>query len=174
MNIEKAIQRLEWRFKNENVKVGESKITINELDQKAVEFLLEWVNRQKKETLMQNLLFAKIYTYSLKNELIYFKHILPATRKLQEQIEMPIEYHYEQITEILNMIEIEEFAKQKGIIQKNINFRTENENKENKKIIEENLTEMKKIGFGVWDNLKVFKSLNNTITELINNYKNYK
>jgi hypothetical protein len=174
MNIEKAIQRIEWRFKNENVKVGESKITINEADQKAVDFLVDWINRQKKETLMQNFLFAKMYTYALKNELIYFKHISPATRKLQEQIELPIEHHYEQITEILNMIEIDDFAKSKGLIQKNINFRTEKENQENKKIIEENLIEMKKVGFGFWDNSKVFKSLNNTITELINKYKNHK
>lgn len=29
--IEKALNRLQWRFKNENVKVNESKITINEL-----------------------------------------------------------------------------------------------------------------------------------------------
>jgi hypothetical protein len=172
--IEKALNRLQWRFKNENVKINESKITINELDQKAVDFLTEWIERQKRESLQQNLLFAKIYTYALKNELIYFKHISPSTRTLQEKLEMPIEYHYSQITEILNMIEIDDFAKKNGICQKNINFRTNAENIENKKIISENIEKMKKVGFGFWTDKQVFSSLNNEISELINKYKNKK
>ena len=53
-NIEKAINRLSWRFKNENIKINESKIIINEADVKAVDFLIEWINQQKKETLKDN------------------------------------------------------------------------------------------------------------------------
>ena len=33
-NIESALNRLVWRFKNQNVKINESKIIVNEKDEK--------------------------------------------------------------------------------------------------------------------------------------------
>lgn len=64
---------MQWRFKNENVKINESKIVINELDQKAVDFLTDWIERQKIESLQQNMLFAKLFTYSLLNEIEFLQ-----------------------------------------------------------------------------------------------------
>ena len=38
LNIETALNRLNWRFKNSQIKIGESKIIINQTDIDAVDF----------------------------------------------------------------------------------------------------------------------------------------
>lgn len=173
-NIEKAINRLSWRFKNENVKVNESKIIINEMDLKAVDFLINWVNQQKQETLKENLLFAKVFAYALKNELIFYRDIQFASRKLQEQLELPIEFHYDKIHEYLNMIELDRYSEKIGMINKHPSFRSEEENNHNSETIKSNEKEFKIYALGKWDLKQVYKSLNNTITECVNRYKNKK
>lgn len=173
MNIEKAINRLQWRFKNENVKVNESKITINELDLKAVEFLIDWVNNQKKEALKENVLFAKVYCYALSHEIEFYKDIQFANRKLQEELQKPIELHYDKIVEDLNRLELNKFLKNKRIITDHVEsmlLKPEQE-KQQKELIKENQKEISKYTIGVWLVKNVYKSLNNTITECINRYK---
>jgi len=173
MNIEKALNRLQWRFKNENVKVGESKITINELDVKAVEFLTDWINNQKKETLVENMLFAKMFVYAFNNELIYYNGgAQSSSRKLQEVLEMPIQVLYDKTHELLNMFELSNFSKSIGIPEKHPALRTDEESELQKEIIKKNSKEMTKYVLGIWDLKAVYKSLNNNITECINKYKN--
>ena len=173
MNIQKAIQRIEWRFKNENVKVNESKITINELDVKAVEFIVEWINNQKKESLMRNELFAKFYVYSLENELEFYKDIEFATKRLTEVASQPIENRYNKIHEQLNKIAYKSFCKEKGIIIDHIEKLTlkSEQEQEQKELIKQNESELKKHAFGLLDKSKVFKQLNNLISETINKFK---
>ena len=185
-NIEKAINRLSWRFKNDNIKVGESKIIINDLDVKAVDFLIKWVNQQKQETLKENLLFAKIYTYALRNEIEFYKDVEFANNKLKEEINRPIDYHYKNIADDLNRLELTKYFISKGVITdhiKNINLFDENgkltekgkkQEEEQNTIIKSisNLPETIKYVKGVWNIGSVYKSLNNTITECINRYKN--
>ena len=173
MNIQKAIQRIEWRFKNENVKINESKITINELDVNAVEFLVEWINNQKRESLTRNELFAKFYVYSLENELEFYKDVEFATKRLTEVASQPIENRYDKIHEKLNKIAYKSFCKEKGIIIDHIEkltlkFEQEQEQKE---LIKQNEYELKKHALGLLDKSKVFKQLNNLISETINKFK---
>lgn len=172
-NIEKAINRLQWRFKNDNVKVGESKIIINELDLKAVDFLINWVNQQKQETLKENLLFAKMFTYSLYHETIYYKgNIKQSSRSLQEKLELPIQYHYNKIHEVLNMFELNHYMNSIGVSDKHPLLRTNEEDKKNRDLFIKNNEEVTKKILGTWTLDSVYKSLNNTITECINRYKN--
>jgi len=174
MNVEKAINRLQWRFKNENVKVGESKIIINELDVKAVEFLIEWINNQKKETLKENILFAKMFVYCLSNELDFYKDVSFANRKLNDELKLPIEHRYNEFTKKLNNLELNKFLNSKGIITdhfEKMGLNCEQENKQ-QELIKEYQKEATKFIKGVWSIQSVYKSLNNTITETINKFKN--
>lgn len=172
-NIEKAINRLSWRFKNENVKINESKIIINEADVKAVEFLVDWINQQKKETLKENLLFAKIFCYAFKNELIFYKGDPKLSQtKIVEQLKIPIEYHYDTIHNILNSFELNRYMEEIGVIQKHPLTRSDEENKKNAELFKANNEQIIKKIMGTWSIQNVYKSLNNTITECINRFKN--
>ena len=180
MNIENAINRLQWRFKNENVKPNESKIIINDLDIQSVDFLIKWIDQQKKETLKENVLFAKMYCYCLFNELEFYKDIKFSTNKLNDELIKPIEQHYLKIAEKLNKTELESFCKSVGIETdhfKRIQLKQtgkESENEKQKEIIKLNKSKLEKFILGIWSVDSVFKALNNTITELINKHKNKK
>lgn len=172
MNIEKALNRLNWRFKNENVKVGESKIIINELDVEVVDFLNDWIVRQKEITLNKNILFAKLFCYAFKNEIQFYKNPKQAQRKLMEELEYPIEFHYESILEILNSVEYNKFLVSKGFPDKHPSTLNSDEILLRRKLIAENEKELVKLVSGKWGIETVSKSLNNTITEILNRFPN--
>lgn len=171
--IEKAINRLQWRFKNENVKINESKLTINELDQKAVDFLSEWINKQKIESLEQNLLFAKLYVYCLLNEIEFYKDVEFANKKINEVCKTDIQQLYDEVYRKLNNLEYLKFCKENGIITDHIEKMTLNKEQEQKQkdLIKQNESKLKPILKGLWSKEKIYKSLNNTISETINKFK---
>jgi hypothetical protein len=168
--IEKALERIKWRFKNEYVKVNESKITINELDIKAVDFLMDWHKRAKEAILMDNLLFAKVYCYALKLELNHFKDIKIALMNLENELKLPIDYHYDNIFDILNLQWWEAYNESSGIEIKHPIMQSQEE----KEIIKNKINndeKYRKMIIGHFSKDKVYKSLNNTITSLINEIK---
>jgi len=172
--IEKAIERMKWRFTNENIKVGETKITINELDVKAIEFLSEWIQRQKSETLQQNLLFAKMYCYALENEIEFYKDIEFATNRLNDVCKLDIQQHYKRIANKLNNLEYLKFCKQNGIVTDHIEnmTMTKAQTSSQKELIKKHEVKLKELVLGLWSETKVYKGLNNVISELINKFKN--
>ena len=178
MNIEKALNRINWRFKNPQIKINESKITINQEDVNAIEFLTNWINNQKKETINQNQLFAKMYCYCLSNEIEFYKDVKFANRKLQEKLNEPIENHYNKIVKDLNRLELTKFMQSKDIIMDNVELMMLNQSQqlaqEQKQalILKENEKEVQMYVLGIFKPEKVFKSINNQITECINRFKN--
>ncbi len=178
MNIEKALNRINWRFKNTQIKINESKITINEEDVNAIEFLTNWINNQKKETINQNQLFAKMYCYCLSNEIEFYKDVKFANRKLQEKLNEPIENHYNKIVNDLNRLELTKYMQSKGIIMDNVELMMLNEaqqleqNEKQALILKENQKEVQMYVLGIFKPENVFKSINNQITECINKFKN--
>lgn len=172
-NIEKAINRLQWRFKNENVKPNESKITINELDQKAVDFLLNWITDQKKDELVNNVLFAKLFCYVFENEVRFYKDPKFAIQKIQETLSEPIEQKYNSVHKALNEVEHERFLKSIGIVMDHVEsmLLTKSQQETQDKIIKDRQKEIEKSMRGAWSIESVYKSLNNSITECINRFK---
>lgn len=174
MNIETAINRISWRFKNENIKVNESKIIINDTDVETVDFLVKWISNQKQEVLKDNLLFGKLYVYALENELEFYKDISFSNRKLQDVLKEPIENHYEKIVKDLNRLEYNKFCRSVGIITDHMEKMTLNQGQENQQqiLIKQHQKELQKYIIGIWSVDSVYKSLNNQITECLNRYKN--
>lgn len=171
--IEKAIERMNWRFTNENVKTNESKITINELDVNAIEFIKDWINRQKAESLQENLLFAKMYTYALYQEIEFYKDVQFATSKLNEVCSSDIQMLYDKIKDKLNELEYTKFCKQNGIVTEHIEkcILSKQESIKQSKLIESNKEKLKSLISGIWSKEKVYRSLNNSISEIINKFK---
>jgi len=65
-NLEKSVQRMQWRFRKENNEFVSFKP--NKQDVEALNCFFNWINQQKKESLTDNSLFAKllVYVYTLK------------------------------------------------------------------------------------------------------------
>lgn len=178
MNIQKALNRITWRFKNPQIKINESKITINEEDINAIDFLITWVGQQKKETINHNQLFAKLYCYALSNEIEFYKDVRFANKKLQEKLNEPIENHYDKIVSDLNRLELTKYMQSKGIMTDHIEslLLTESQQQEQDelkaKILKENTKEVQSYVLGFFKSENVYKSINNQITECINRFKN--
>ena len=174
MDIEDAINRISWRFKNENIKINESKIIINQKDVEAVDFLVDWINRQKKQELQENILFAKLFTYAFTNEIIYQQgQPQEALHRLQEVVKRPIQEHYDKVREYLNMFEQTSYMKSiGGNFDKHPALMTKEEKNKEVELLKINEIETIRFMKGAWSIEQVYKSLNNTITEFINRYKN--
>lgn len=164
MNLEKALNRINWRFTNKT-------ISPNETDHEAVKFLNDWITRQKEITLKKNILFAKLFCYTFKNEIQFYKNPKQAQRKLYEELEYPIDFHYESVLQILNDVEEQKFCKEKGFPDKHPSKLTDLEKVHRKELITKYEKELLQLSIkGKWDIKTVTKSLNNTITELLNRF----
>ena len=173
MNIEKALNRINWRFKNPQVKINESKIIINQSDIDAIDFLTNWVEQQKKETKQENLLFAKVFCYAFKNEIVFYNGSAKfAQSKLVEILKMPLEHHYNKVHEVLNNFDLWNYSKEIGLSQKHPALKTNEEEKIDLEILKSKDPVLLKKIMDNWTKESVYKSLNNTITEAINRFKN--
>lgn len=167
--IQKAIQRISWRFKNENVKINESKITINELDIKAVEEIEKYIKKTENKTFENNEAFAKLFAYSLKQEILYFNDVKVAVKTLSEKLKLPLEYHFDEIVFLCNQIEIEKEREKTGISNKSIFLMTDDELKKLKHELKTNKTVQNKI-LGFWKHEDIYKSLKNTINSILTDF----
>lgn len=177
MNLQKAFQRLEWRF-------SKGKFEPNQNDVDALQFIADWINREKEERINQNRYFGKIVIYCLLREIDYFRDIHFAEKKLHDILSRPLEYWYDRVRlsflikefeEAKEVLGIEEFVDiwdkhkdEKGYfdrtkidpqIEANINLL-----KENKGLLEKSLDS--------FNQKEINAKLNHFITELLNEYGN--
>lgn len=164
MTIEKAFQRLSWRFSN-------GKFEPNDNDVQALKFIADWVNREKKETLHSQKLFQKMYVYCFFHELAFYKDVHFAQKKLHEVLQLSVARHYSDFCKKLNSVELEKFKKSIGINPKHPVLLSPEENSNDEMLILEHAAELERYVQGVWDQEKVNTSLNNQISEAINKYK---
>ena len=165
MTIEKTF---EWLF----TRIQQKQLKVCQFDIDCIKFLAEWVNRSKEKDLKENNLFAKIYTYALKNEFRYYQNIEIANSSLQKLLERPIEFHYNEMHKELNRVELELYSKNLGFVNKHPMLRTDKENEININVAKENSEELTKYVSGVYTMDEVYNNLNNQITEVINKYRN--
>lgn len=164
MTIKDALQRIKWRFTN-------GKFEPNQNDIDAFIFIVEWINREKKDIRKENDLFARLYTYALTNEILFYKDLDFAVKNLKDQLKKPTYDHYQYFHKILNGIEFSNFQKEKGICQKHTMLLTADEENLNKHIISQNQKEFEKYLNGIWQYEDVEQNLNNQITECVNKYR---
>lgn len=165
MTLEKNIERMFWRLSN-------GAFTPNQNDVKAMTEIVEWINRQKQQSIHEQYLFAKLYCHVFIQEIEYYKDTKYAQRKIHEYLKMPIISHYELFLEKLNFYETMKFSRQIGLCEKHPLLKTEAEEENDRKILKQYEAEYIKHVKGLWTYQQVEKGLNNQITEAINHYKN--
>lgn len=90
-NIEKAIQRIAWRF------TTDKSFKPNENDIDSVNCLIDWINRQTSETIKNNQLFAKLYIYHLNQSIRYFQTTVfedIPQKDLSKLLDLPLKNFY--------------------------------------------------------------------------------
>lgn len=95
-DLKKAVQRFQWRFRVKDGKYLPFNPT--ELDVEALNTLIGWINRQKKESLNNNVLFAKLFIY-YKTQFIRNNETTVldgfSTKELCRLLDTPLELFYE-------------------------------------------------------------------------------
>jgi glutamyl/glutaminyl-tRNA synthetase len=164
--LEANIKRLFWR-------IGNGKFEPNDKDVKALTEVVEWINRQKVQEINQHHLFAKLYVKAFFEEIEKYKDPQFAQYTLHSHLQKPIETIYLEFENNLNSFEFELFCEKMGIKMGEHPMQTPEEQREfEMEIIKSNESEYLKLVTGKWTTEKIFKALNNQISETINKFKN--
>ena len=112
MTLNQAISRLQWRFQKPNPQ------NFTEIDIKAFNTMLKYINEVNRQTLDQNTLFAKLYVAVFKRTLDHYK-CLPddpiPQKELHRFLDLPLDEHYKRFHEYLNRTLLEKVTAQPGV-----------------------------------------------------------
>lgn len=165
-NIENAMGHFAYRLQN-------GKYEPNQKDVDAFKFMAEWINREKIKEIRKEVLFGKLFCHVFAQELEYYKGDFKLSQaKMHDYLKNPIEFYYNNFISKINNIALVKYNESLGLLKKHPSTRTEEEIEKDSKIISENQNEMMQYVNGIFEDDKVYKSLNNTISEFINLYKN--
>lgn len=165
MTIEKAFQRLTWRFSN-------GTFTPNQNDLDALKFIAKWVNNTKLKEIQENTLLAKVYTYTFMMETLYYKDLKFAQFKMNEISKKTIREHYDDFAKEVNQMELNKFRYAIGLSDRILDMTPEDIEREDR-IVHEHSEDLNKLVIGKYSQDKIDKSLNNQISETINKYKSF-
>jgi hypothetical protein len=157
MTLEKNVNRMFWRLSS-------GKFTPNDTDVKAFKEIVEWINREKSQTLHKQQLFAKLYVDRFLSDVLRFEDFEFAQYSTNSVLNKPLNMLFEEFQERINLMELIKYCNQKDI-SLDITDEVQIEKISN----EEDFLKMTK---GRWTFEQVEKSLSNQITESINKYKN--
>lgn len=159
-NLEQAFNQLAYRLEN-------GRYEPNKRDLDAFKVLATWTTEQKKQSLKNDILFAKLFCRVFAQEVHFYKgNFKFAQKAIHEYLKHPLEHYYDRFLAEINQNAMNLYASQIGLDMDSQNLITEEE----KEILKE--SEMIKYINGYFEQEKVYKSLNNNITEFINLYKN--
>lgn len=177
MNLQKSVQRLVWRF-------GNGQFTPNQNDADALQFIIDWIKREKEERINENRYFGKIVVYCLLRELDYFGDVNLAERKIHDILQRSTEYWYDRVRLILLLKEFEDSKTVLGIKEfvelwdnakdesgKVDRFKLDPQIEANLELLKASSAPLKK-SLESWKQEEVNKKLNHFITELLNEYGN--
>lgn len=100
MTLNQAVSRLSWRFSRKGSQ------TFTEADIQALNRILEYINTTQEKILSENLLFAKLYMAVYKRTIEHYNTSVmdPIPQKeLHKFLDRPIEWHYQNFTDYLNI-----------------------------------------------------------------------
>jgi nitrogen regulatory protein PII-like uncharacterized protein len=164
MKTEKAFEWLFSRFNSQNIKPCQ-------FDLDCLVKIAEEFNKMNKQAFQENTIFAKLYVYSLKYELQFYKDIYFAKKKLYDVLGTPLELIAEDFTNSLNLFHYERFCKSKGIETDHLKILSKEEKAKQDVLVIENFSELQKYILGRFDKDSVIKSLEKSITEEIANHR---
>lgn len=148
----------------------------NETDKIALNSLIKYINNFEEETIQENLLFAKLYTFVLSNFVKNYSDIDFANKQLNKELETTLQFQMECLLIDIRNCELSNFFKAKGIKD---DFVTGRSFEEIGQVMEQNKEVFKNINakeflsvYDSWDIDNVKAHLNRNINESLNTYKN--
>jgi len=167
MTIEKTFEWLFKRLQMPNIKPCA-------FDLECVKFLAEWVNREKKNDLDQNALFAKLYCHVFIQEINFYKDFEFSQKSMNDILKRPLDEHYDIFTQRLNDFELNRLFLRNGIDPEKRQY-DENGIMDNSQDTESLLNiskdEFLQFANGKWTKEKTYQALNNQISESINRFR---
>ena len=89
----------------------------NETDKIALNTIITFINKSDEEVIQEHGLFAKLYIHLLQNFLIHYDYDIDfASKQLHKELQYPLMYHIELLTNHLKSGEMSRFFKEKGIV----------------------------------------------------------
>jgi len=168
MNVDAAIQRLSWRL-------GNGAFTPNQKDINSFNGLIQWVNDQRKITIRNNQLFAKLYIHSLNQYLDKYQSTVfdkVAEKELSRLLDMPMDASYEAFTQSLNDNSDYALFADNGVVMKHPSLKNEAEI-EQERLMLKNMSEddIMKLKYPVFHKEDVRNKLDLMITEALNRFQ---
>jgi hypothetical protein len=161
-----ALKRLGNTFK----RLYEKKLVYKE-DFEALKTLQEEINNLTEQRITEQTLFAKVVCVNLRAYLVRFGNIKEAIKWVQMDLNIHLVSHVQELTNELNLQDLQNLMKQKGI---NFELVTSIEEKENNlKVIKEHEKEFVNKILEPYKYESVKKSFEKTINEFIINPENY-
>lgn len=168
---------MSWKSKGAFTRLGntfkrlyEKKLVFKE-DFEALKILQEEINNLTEQRITEQTLFAKVVCANLKAYLVRFGNIKEAIKWVQMDLDIHLISHIEELTNELNLQDLQNLMKQKGIIFELVTTKEEKEN--NLKVIKEHEKEFVNKILEPYKYESVKKSFEKTINEFITNPENY-
>lgn len=167
MILKEAVKRLSFTISKGN------KPNQNDVD--AFNEIIRNLKLSEQETVQENLLFAKLYTFTLSEFLSYYTDIDMANKEINRILSEPMAIEKLQLS--LRRMELQNYFNRKKILDPFLKNKTANELQEiheryNNKLPELNALEFAKCSNN-WDAESVKYNIENSINLSIKNFKNY-
>lgn len=148
-----------------------NKKTIYPEDVNALKIVIESIDESNKQFTNDNLLFAKLLSIQLRQNLEFYGSMEVALKKIDDELKRPLNYQTQILHKTLNNVEFDTYLKSIGL---NVNFITTKEDeKKNNEIIFKQQKEISKKFIKDWGFEVVEKSFYKTANELIKNVNYY-
>jgi hypothetical protein len=140
-------------------------------DVNALKLISNSIDEQDKSIANDNLLFAKLLSIQLRQNLEHYGSMEVALKKIDDELKRPLNYHSQILQKTFNQVEFDTYLKSIGI---NVNFVHSNADaKNNEDIIIKQQKEIAKKFIKDWSFEAVEKSFYKTANQIIKNINYY-
>jgi len=157
-----ALKRIASAFKRSKEKVYKEDI-------QALQLLSDELVSNQKKYVNDNILFAKLLSHVLINDLKHYGSMRMAIKSIDGILKTPLENQIEFLRLELNNKDFIEYMESLGIEMDHLNHKENN----NDKILNENQKEVKEKLLKFWDYEKIRNSFYNTANEFLKDINNY-
>lgn len=146
-----------------------SKVPLYDNDIEALKLLSDEVNSNQKTYVTDNILFAKLLSHILINDLKHYGSMKMAIKNIDGLLKTPLENQIEFLRMELNNKDFIDYMESLGMNTDHLNHKKNNDDK----ILADNQKEVQEKLLKFWDYEKISKSFYNTANEFLKDITNY-
>ena len=165
---------MSWKLQNQTKRIynvfKRSKSTIYPKDIEALKSVLNQVQEGNKAYVNDNILFAKLLTINLTQNLNYYGTIDVAIKEAGRLLTLPLNYHLEILRRNLNEQDLQNYFESIGMV----NWKNTKEKEANELLLKAHQKEIVEKCKKNWTLEKVEKSLINSANDFLKDIDNYK